>query len=115
MNQRQYSITGLADLGEFDWEPVTLDNLAGDWNEPPNPPEGANGPQRPRGMDPSGTSGVVGPTIGINLGRKGPMALESFIQATHRPGKGMMLASASGKRTWNRTSACERSAATSLP
>ena len=92
MNQRRDSITGLADLGEIDWERITLDNLAGDWNEPPNSPEGANGPQRPRGTDPSGTSRVVGPTVGITLGRQGPLALESFIQATHRPGKGMMLA-----------------------
>ena len=38
MNQRRHSITGLADQGEIDWERITLDNLAGDWNEPPNAP-----------------------------------------------------------------------------
>ena len=35
MNQWRDSIARLADPGEIDWERITLDNLAGDWNEPP--------------------------------------------------------------------------------
>ena len=106
MNQWRDSIAGLADPGEIDWERITLDNLAGDWNEPPdNPPKvliahsGCERRIRPE------HAGPLAQRLEQVLGRPGPLALEltrgwtleSFVQATRRFSKGLMLASTSGE------------------